>query len=548
MGTYADAIASVSISQTSRTPTQQGFGTPLVAAYHTLYLDRVRAYGGLPGMVADGFTPYDFAYRAAASAFAQNPAPPTVKIGRRALAMTQVVHLTPTTPAAGEVYTVEIDGLEATYTADSSPTVAEVVTGVTAAINALADVDAIIATGATTTGEQVFSGAQLDGATGGASLGTPRLITLTLSSHADWDSTTATLEGLDGNGETISEDLTIPNGGNTTLTTTKRFLRATSLTIPAQSGTGGTFTMGVAKPVTAVATGGTHVVCTAAAGWLHSYEVTSAANLALADETADPGIATDLTAIQTADPDFYGVLLDSNSQAEIEAAAVWVEAHEPLEFVWQSADAAALDSGSTTDVFYTTKAAGYVRSAGAYHPKIGTTDAWLAAGWMGEEFPKEPGSSTWMFKTIAGVSVYELTTAQRTALEAKNGNHYLSVGGLSITGPGESSGGDWLDVIRDLDWLRARIREDSVAVFTSNDKVVFTNEGISLLVAALRRRLTDATNRTILADDPKFTVSAPRASAVSTANKRARHLPSVTFTGTLAGAIHSVSITGRVSA
>ena len=45
-----------------------------------------------------------------------------------------------------------------------------------------------------------------------------------------------------------------------------------------------------------------------------------------------------------------------------------------------------------------------------------------------------------------------------------------------------------------------------------------------------------------------FTLTAPKASAVSTSNKQARHLPSVSFAATLQGAIHSVAITGRVSA
>ena len=44
-----------------------------------------------------------------------------------------------------------------------------------------------------------------------------------------------------------------------------------------------------------------------------------------------------------------------------------------------------------------------------------------------------------------------------------------------------------------------------------------------------------------------FTLSAPRAADVSSGNKAIRHLPDVTFQATLAGAIHSLTITGRVS-
>lgn len=540
MGTYAEAIATVSISRATRTPSVAGFGTPLVAGYHTKYLARVRAYADLTELVADGFTPYDPIYRAVAAAFAQTPSPTSVKVGRRALPYTQVVHLTPGTPVASEVFSVDLDGLEATYTADATPTVAEVCTGLAAAINALGDVDAIVATGASTADTQTLTGASLDGATGNAVMAVPRYITLTFSSHADWDATTATLTGLDGNGNAQSESIAIPNGGNATATSTKRYLRVTSLAIPAQSGTGGTFTAGVSAPVTAVGSSGTHVVCTAAAGEFHSYAPT--ANVGLSDETTNPGLATDLGAILTADSDWYGLLLDSQSSAEILAAATWTETNKKL-FVWQSSDSDALDGSVVDDVFSATQDAGYVRSAGAYYPALGTN--WIAAAWMGEEFPKTEGASVWMFKTLAGITVYELTSAQRLALEAKGGNHYLDAGGVSITGPGNSASGEWLDVVRDLDWLTARLKERALGVFVTNDKVPFTDGGISLVVAAVRAQLNEAVDKTVLA--PGFTLTAPLASSVSTANKRARRLPDVTFGAELAGAIQGVNITGRVS-
>lgn len=554
---YADAIASVSITRATRTPSQQGFGTPLVAVYHTLFADRVRQYSEPDAMLDDGFLTSDPAYKIVSSIFAQNPAPPVVKIGRRALPFTQVVHLTPSTPALDggggaipnslDPITAKIDGLSATYTTDASPTLAEACTGLAAAINALTgvDADAIIATGASTTTDQTLSGASLDGVIGDDVMSPARRLSLTVDVHADWNATTAIITGTSRAGAIITENFTIPDGGQiAALNGTKYFRTVTSVFIPTQGGPGGTFTVGVRAAVTAVATGGTHIVCTAAvAGELHSYELVTS-NLSLADLTADPVIATDLAAIQAADADWYGLLLDSNSAAEITGAATWIESAKKL-FVWQNSDSASLSGSSTTDIFYTTKAAGYVRSGGIYYPSIGTN--WAAAAWTGEEFPKDAGQSTWMFKTLAGITVYDLTDTQRAALEAKDGNHYLLAGGIAITGPGESSSGDWLDVVRDLDWLTARLRERQIGVFVANDKVPFTDDGISLLVTAVRAQLTEATDKTVLAKDPKFTLTAPRASAVSAANKRARHLPDVRWSATLAGAIHSVTVSGLVS-
>ncbi len=104
---------------------------------------------------------------------------------------------------------------------------------------------AILASGgASATTQQVIS--SFNGTYGATELQPARKITLTLNNNANWDATTAVLRGYDSNGALISENISIPDSGNATLTTTNSFRRLVDLTIPAQSGTGGTFTMGVA--------------------------------------------------------------------------------------------------------------------------------------------------------------------------------------------------------------------------------------------------------------------------------------------------------------
>lgn len=118
---------------------------------------------------------------------------------------------------------------------------------------------AFLATGgASSASNQTISGAALNGATGTGTLRQARTVTVVLSSHADWDATTAVLTGKGVNGETVVENLTIPNGGNATLTSTNLYTSVTSLYIPAQTGTGGTFTIGTGDalgPINAAAAG-----------------------------------------------------------------------------------------------------------------------------------------------------------------------------------------------------------------------------------------------------------------------------------------------------
>ena len=550
MGEFIDRIEDVEISRTSRTITRPGFGTMLVAAYHTRYADRVRTYTDVTEMVTDGFSPYDAAYQMVSSAFAQEPSPQSVKVGRRALPFTQVVDVTPSSPvsaSAAETWTLKIDGLTATFTSDATPTLAEVCTGVAASINALGDVDAIVATLASSTSAQTLTGATLDGATGDDVMSTPRFITFTFSSHADWDATSATLAGIDGNGNAISETIAIPNGGNATVTSTKRYLRVTSITIPIQGGTGGTATVGVRAPVTADGTSGTKVVCTSASGELHSYELVTSNFAGLTTATTNAGIATDLAAIAAADNDWFGLALDSQGSAEIVAAAAWCETAKKM-LGYTTSDQAHLSTGSVTCVMYLLKNLGYLYTWGFWRAKIATSDVWTVAALAGKEFPKDPGKSQFGLKTLAGQYVDTLTDAQRQAIESYNGNHYTLLGDVGVTYDGKTASGEWMDVVRDLASLRVNLQYDFADLLISNDKIAFTDDGIGTVVTALRARLDTSVADGILADTPRYTITAPRAAAVSTANRQARRLAGVTFNARLAGSILKIQVRGRVAA
>lgn len=117
----------------------------------------------------------------------------------------------------------------------------------------VADVDAIVATGgASAATAQTVQTTALNGVVGQGLISPPKNITLTLSSSSDWDATTAVLLGEDEDGRVIEEDFVIPNNGNATVTGNKIFSKVTSLTIPAQTGTGGTFTLGTGAKLGAI--------------------------------------------------------------------------------------------------------------------------------------------------------------------------------------------------------------------------------------------------------------------------------------------------------
>lgn len=108
------------------------------------------------------------------------------------------------------------------------------------------DVDHIVTTHATAASDQTLTGTSLNGTVGGGVMTPSRNVTVTLNSHANWDATTGYIRGYDAQGNFRSESLTIPDGGNVTLTTVIGFSQVVEVFIPTQSGTAGSYTVGIA--------------------------------------------------------------------------------------------------------------------------------------------------------------------------------------------------------------------------------------------------------------------------------------------------------------
>lgn len=107
-----------------------------------------------------------------------------------------------------------------------------------------ADVDAFKTNLASSASPQTITGAGLNGVVGASAMRQARNVTITLSSSADWDATTAIVSGIDAFGSPISESFAIPNNGNATVTGNLLFQAILQVVIPAQSGAGGTGTIG----------------------------------------------------------------------------------------------------------------------------------------------------------------------------------------------------------------------------------------------------------------------------------------------------------------
>jgi hypothetical protein len=262
------------------------------------------------------------------------------------------------------------------------------------------------------------------------------------------------------------------------------------------------------------------------------------------DVTVDPGIATDLDAVSVIDDDWYGLLIDSNSPAEIEAAVAWLETKVKIGS-FNTTESESIDPAIVTDLLSDLQAAAYTRSVVLY-AKSKTLD-YRGAAWMGEELVKDAGRSTWAFKTLAGITVDALTLAQYSSVQDKGGNTYTRIKGRNVTFEGHTPSGEFIDIMHFVDWLHSRIQENVYAIFVANEKVPYTDEGIGWLTGATRAALDEGVKRDGLRKNPSPVVTAPLVADVDESDRSNRIFPDIEFTAELVGAVHKTTINGTVS-
>lgn len=436
-----DDLVKMNISASTQTPTEEGFGTILIAAQKVpaAFNTRTKLFGSLTEMTDLGFSVSDPAYLAAQKIKAQNPSLSGWKVGKRANKLTQSLKLKCTSAVQGDVYSVKINGTQITYTVLAAATTTTVATAIELLIEAVAGVDSTAATDTITFGPTAGAGELID----------------------------------------VKE-------------------------------------------------------------WSTNFQFT--------DVTADPGgstgLANDLAAIQAFDKDWYGLVLDSNSEAEIAVAALFCETEKKL-FVPNTSDWGCEDAATTTDIMSDMKAAAYARTGVMYSRS--QLLSYSGAAWMGKQFTQAPGSDTWKFKTLASVTVDTLSAGARAAILAKNGNIYTATSGVNITEEGKTASGEWIDVTRFVDWQRARIQFLVFGGFVNNGKIAFTDPGVELVASFVEQGLSDGVEAGGLAEG-SVGVTVPKVSSLVEADRAARKLKGMKFKGRLAGAIHELEIDGTITA
>ncbi len=284
----------------------------------------------------------------------------------------------------------------------------------------------------------------------------------------------------------------------------------------------------------------------ATAGVSFRYLVNDRSLLEVQNVTPDPGVVVDLTSVRTAidgNDTWYALFLDNSGKAEIESLASNIETLIKL-FIAETSDAD-VPTSATTDVASVLQSNNYIRTATMWHPD---PDNGPGAAWAGKALPSDPGSITWnLLQGIVGVPATKFTTDELGFLKAKNVNRFVLLAGQTAPQEGKTSGGEFIDITRGIDFIQARLEENIFLKLLQLPKISFSDPGISVIENEVRGVMSLGVTRTIFLANPAPTVSVPFAVDVDVLDKANRLLPDVKFDAKLAGAIHIVEVRGVVS-
>ncbi|MBN2157922.1 MAG: DUF3383 family protein [Spirochaetes bacterium] len=240
---------------------------------------------------------------------------------------------------------------------------------------------------------------------------------------------------------------------------------------------------------------------------------------------------------------WYALLITERDKTSLAAAGGWAASNKKL-FFGCSTDLTALTDRNVNREAY------LIHTDAANYPE---------AAWVGLCLPQEIGSITWKWKRPTGVIASTFNLTELNQIRTGNGQTMSERSGVVYTDEGITTAGEYIDVIQARDYIEARLGEELFALQVKSGKIPYDNTGFARIESVIRAVLNECGNRGIIArvvdeadreksDDGiyMYTVAVPARSEIPANDRAARKLTGITFTLTIAGAVHNVAITGYI--
>lgn len=265
------------------------------------------------------------------------------------------------------------------------------------------------------------------------------------------------------------------------------------------------------------------------------------------DVNGDPleSLTEALVKIREQDNDWYFITAHTHATADILEIAEYAETNTVI-YGTSYSGADALDATSNLDPGSQLQLKAFSRTFIMYaadhleYPECAI---------IGLQATKAPGSTTWKFKELVGVTPSKLSTTQSIVLKGtkydygKGYNTYEPTGGRNIFAEGRVVNSEFIDVMRFADWLEARMRERIYLTLVNMEKVPYTSAGFAIIEGRMREVLN---NGVAVGGLASYKVTVPDPRSLDPNSRANRVATGFAFTGVLAGAVHFVEINGNL--
>lgn len=262
-------------------------------------------------------------------------------------------------------------------------------------------------------------------------------------------------------------------------------------------------------------------------------------------------LVASIEAFQEKDNDWYIVMTDQAGDDYVNALAAWAEASEPTEAELGAGveDHRKLYFGRTVNKELVVKN----RRAVVIYCDAEKEIEYPDAAYVGNVGPFYPESVTWKFKRPQGLTVPDLTTAERDALEAANINFLTVEYKREYVKNGVCADGEFIDVQMGADYITKDMREKLYDIFMENKKIGYGDQGFAIVASGVFQALNHAAELGIIATDPEsgravYTVHVPKEADATDEQRKNRVMPDITWEAQLEGAVHAVKVKGTLRA
>lgn len=263
-------------------------------------------------------------------------------------------------------------------------------------------------------------------------------------------------------------------------------------------------------------------------------------NLAFTDVGTDRGIATDLTAVEAYDDDWYCLLLaDAFGATEIAAASTWIQSRLKV-MIYTTQDSTNASAG--TGITATISAATAHRTMQFFSKN--SMSEYLACAEAGRFLSQPAGETSWADKSLTGVTASSYTAAEFSNLAGNYCNYYQTMAGVGNVYKGWVASGLYMDIIRLTDWVVQRVQERLFSNARANEKINFDDNGIAQVCGSILNVMEEKVPVGFV--DGTLTCTAPLNADVSAANRANKHLPDVVWGAQITSGIMTVDMTANL--